>query len=107
MAINPFELLKQLGSVQERMNEVQGRLARVVAIGSAGGGMVQVEINGQLSVTRLTISPEAVDPADIPMLQDLLRAAFADAMAKVKEKIREEVSSLTGGMPLPPGLLGL
>ena len=107
MAVNPFELFKQFGNLQERMNEMQGRLGRITAVGSAGGGMVQVEINGQLSVTGLTISPEAVDPRDIPMLQDLLRAAFADAMAKVKEKIREEVSSLTGGMPLPPGLLGL
>jgi len=107
MAVNPFELLKQFGNLQERMSELQGRLARVTVVGTSGGGMVQVELNGQLSVTRLTISPEAVDPEDLPMLQDLLRAAFSDALAKVKEKIQAEVSSLTGGLPLPPGLLGL
>ena len=107
MAINPFELFKQVGNLQERMNELQGRLGRVVAVGSAGGGMVQVELNGHLEATRVVVSPEAVDPADIPMLQDLLRAALSDALVKVKEKIREEVSSLTGGLPIPPGFLGM
>jgi DNA-binding YbaB/EbfC family protein len=107
MAINPFELLKQFGNMQERMNEMQARLGRISAVGSAGGGMVQVELNGHLEATRVTVSPEAVDPADIPMLQDLLRAALSDALARIKEKIREEVSSLTGGLPLPPELLGL
>jgi DNA-binding YbaB/EbfC family protein len=107
MAINPFELFKQVGNLQERMNELQGRLGRIVAVGSAGGGMVQVELNGHLEATRVIVSPEAVDPADIPMLQDLLRAALSDALVKVKEKIREEVSSLTGGLPIPPGFLGM
>jgi DNA-binding YbaB/EbfC family protein len=106
VAINPFDLLKQFGNVQERMQEVQARLARLQATGSAGGGMVQVELNGHLEITRVTIAPEAVDPSDIPMLQDLLRAAFSDALFKVKEKIREEVTALTGGLNLPPGLLG-
>ena len=107
MAINPFELFKQFGDLQERMNELQGRLARVSAVGSAGGGMVQVELNGRLEAIRVVVSPEAVDPADITMLQDLLRAALSDALVKVKEKIREEVSSLTGGLPIPPGFLGM
>jgi hypothetical protein len=107
MAINPFELLKQFGNMQERMNEMQARLGRISAVGSAGGGMVQVELNGHLEATRVTVSPEAVDPADIPMLQDLLRAALSDALARIKEKIREEVSALTGGLPMPPGFLGL
>ncbi len=107
MAINPFELFKQFGNLQERMNELQGRLGRIAAVGSAGGGMVQVELNGHLEATRVVVSPEAVDPADIPMLQDLLRAALSDALVKIKEKIREEVSSLTGGLPIPPGFLGM
>jgi DNA-binding YbaB/EbfC family protein len=106
VAINPFDLLKQFGNVQERMQEIQARLGRLQVTGSAGGGMVQVELNGHLEVTRVTIAPEAADPNDIPMLQDLLRAAFADALFKVKEKIREEVSAASGGLNLPPGLLG-
>ncbi len=106
MAINPFDLLKQFGNVQERMQEIQARLGRLQVTGSAGGGMVQIELNGHLEVTRVTIAPEAVDPNDLPMLQDLLRAAFADALFKVKEKIREEVSAASGGLNLPPGFLG-
>ena len=107
MGINPLELFKQFGDMQERMNQMQGRLGRISAVGSAGGGMVQVELNGHLEAIRVTISPEAVDPADIPMLQDLLRASLSDALVKIKEKIREEVSSLTGGLPIPPGFPGL
>ena len=107
MAINPMELFKQFGNLQERMNEMQGRLGRITATGSAGGGMVQVELNGHLEATRVTVSPEAADPADIPMLQDLLRASLSDALVKIKEKIREEVSSLTGGLPIPPGFMGM
>jgi DNA-binding YbaB/EbfC family protein len=107
MAVNPFELFKQFGNLQERMNELQGRLGRITAVGSAGGGMVQVELNGHLEATRVTVAPEAVEPVDLPMLQDLLRAALSDALVKVKEKIREEVSSLTGGLPIPPGFMGM
>ena len=107
MAINPLEMFKQFGNLQERMNELQGRLGRISEVGSAGGGMVQVELNGRLEPTRVSVSPEAVDPADIPMLQDLLRAALSDALVKIKEKIREEVSSLSGGLPIPPGFLGM
>lgn len=107
MAVNPFDLLKQFGNMQEKMGEVQERLRRLVVTGSSGGGMVEVDINGHMEVLQVRLAAEAVDPNDIPMLQDLLRAAFSDAMFKIKEKIREEVSSLTGGLPIPPGLMGM
>jgi DNA-binding YbaB/EbfC family protein len=107
MAINPFDILKQFGNIQERMGEVQERLSKITVTGSAGGGMVEVQLNGHMDVQQVKISPEAVDPQDIAMLQDLVRAAFSDGMFKLKEKIREEVSSLTGGLPLPPGLMGM
>jgi len=107
MAINPFEMLKSLGNIQERMGEIQERLARISVVGSAGGDMVQIELNGHMEVLRVKISPEAVDPSDLSLLQDLTRAALADALFKVKERIREEFASLTGGLNLPPGMLGL
>ena len=67
----------------------------------------EIEMNGHMQVLGVRISEEAVDPGDIQMLQDLLQAAFSDALYKIKEKIREEVSSLTGGLNLPPGILGM
>ena len=105
--VNPFDFLKQFGNIQERMGEMQNKLQGISVIGSAGGDMVQIEMNGHMQVMSVRISEEAVDPSDIAMLQDLLRAAFSDALHKIKEKIREEASTLTGGLNLPPGILGL
>ena len=106
MNINPMELLKNFQNMQAKITEMQEKLKDVMVMGSSGGGMVQVEMNGQLAVTKVTISKEVVDPEDIEMLQDLVLGAVADALAKVKEKLKEEASSVTGGMNLPPGMMG-
>jgi DNA-binding YbaB/EbfC family protein len=106
MAVNPFELLKNLQSIQSRMTEIQERMSQIRVTGSAGGEMVKIEMTGALSVTRVTIAKEAVNPNDVEMLQDLVLAAFSDALARVKERMKDEASSMTGGLDLPPGLLG-
>jgi hypothetical protein len=69
--------------------------------------MVRVEVNGQMAVMNVTIAPEVVDPADIGMLQDLVRAAITDALAKLKERMRDEMSDATGGLDLPTELFGM
>jgi nucleoid-associated protein EbfC len=107
MATNPFDMFKQLQGLQSRMGEMQEKLKSVRVTGSAGGGLVTVEVNGQMQIEKVTIAPEAVDPRDIPMLQDLVLAAVTDAMDRIKEKIREEMSQASGMLGLPPGLLGL
>lgn len=107
MASNPFDMLRQLQGLQSRMGEIQDKLRAVRVTGSAGGGMVTVDLNGQMAVEKVRISPEAVDPHDLSMLEDLVLAATTDAIERLKEKIREEVSQATGGLGLPPGLLGL
>ncbi|HTP58582.1 MAG TPA: YbaB/EbfC family nucleoid-associated protein [Spirochaetia bacterium] len=107
MATNPFEIFKQLQGLQSKMGEIQAKLKTVHATGSAGGGLVTVEVNGQMQVEKVTIAPEAVDPSDIQMLQDLVLAAVTDALERLKEKIRDEVSQVTGMLGLPPGFLGL
>ncbi|MDR3200628.1 MAG: YbaB/EbfC family nucleoid-associated protein [Spirochaetales bacterium] len=107
MNINPFELLKNFGNIQSKMTEVQGKLAAVRVTGSAGGDMVKVEINGHFEVLSVSISPEAAGPNDIEMLQDLTRAAMTDALHKIKEAIRSEMSALTGGLNIPPGFMGM
>ncbi len=106
MGTNPFEMFKQLQGLQSRVGEIQEKLKTVRVTGSAGGGLVTVEMNGQMQVEKVTIASEAVDPRDIPMLQDLVLAAFSDALERLKEKIRDEVSQATGLLGLPPGMLG-
>jgi nucleoid-associated protein EbfC len=106
MATNPFDMFKQLQGLQSQVGEIQEKLKNVRVTGSAGGGMVTIEMNGQMQVEKVGIAPEAVDAKDIPMLQDLVLAAVTDAMDRLKEKIREEVSQATGMPGLPPGFLG-
>jgi DNA-binding YbaB/EbfC family protein len=106
MAINPFDLLKQFQSLQSRMGEIQEKLRSVRVVGSAGGGLVTIEMNGHMEVEKVSIASEAVDPKDIRMLEDLILAALTDTLDRLKEKLKEEASQVTG-MNLPPGLFGL
>ena len=107
MNINPLEFLKNFQNMQSNMKDMQEKVKAIEVTGTSGGDMVRIDINGQMEVLKVWISPEAVDPEDIELLQDLVLAAYNDAFIKVKEKLREEMSSLTGGMNLPPGLMGM
>jgi DNA-binding YbaB/EbfC family protein len=101
-----MDILKNVQQLQARMTDAQSKVKDIRVTGSAGGDMVRVELTGEFAVTRVEISPEAVDPDDIEMLQDLVLAAFSDASFKVRERIQQEMSSVTGGLDLPPGLFG-
>jgi DNA-binding YbaB/EbfC family protein len=106
MAFNPLEFIKNFKNIQSRMAEMQENLKDLIIEGTAGGDMVKIKINGKMEVLQVQLSPEVVDPNDIEMLQDLIRAAYSDAFAKLREKMKEEFSVLSGGMDLPPGFLG-
>lgn len=93
--------------MQSRFQEMQSKMKTVTVIGTAGGDMVRVEMNGEMRVTNVTISPEVVDPNDVAMLEDLVLAACTNASNKIKDKLKEEVTSLTGGIDLPPEMLGM
>ena len=105
--MNPMDLMKNFQNLQSRMKDIQDKVRDITVSGTAGGDMVRIEMNGAMEVLSVRISPEAVDPADIPMLQDLVLAAFSDAMAKIRDRLQEEMSELTGGLNLPPGFPGL
>jgi DNA-binding YbaB/EbfC family protein len=107
MAVNPFDFLKQFQGLQSRVGDLQEKLKSVHVAGSSGGGMVTIELDGQMQVEKVAIAKEAVDPADIPMLEDLVLAALTDALDKLKDRLKDEVSQATGGFPLPPGILGM
>ena len=89
-------LMKQAQQMQEQLKKAQDELKESEFIGSAGGGMVNVTISGAKEVLAVSIKPEAVDPDDIEMLEDLITAAVNDALNKVSEKERELMPNMGG-----------
>lgn len=98
---NIAQLMQQAQKMQEDLRQAQKELAGLEVTGQAGGGMVEVTLSGRHEVRRIHIDPAAGD--DIEMLEDLVAAAFNDAVNRVQEASQEKMSGLTGGMPLPPG----
>lgn len=94
-------MMQQLRKMQQEMARVQDELANTTVEGTAAGGVVTVAVNGEFRVTKLTIKPEAVDPADIETLEDLLVVALNDAIAKAKALSEQKMGKLTGGMKIP------
>ena len=97
-------LMSQMQKLQDEMEKAQDGLADEEVTGSAGGGMVTVVATGKQEIRSIKIKPEAVDPDDVEMLEDLVLAAVADALQKSHELAEERMSGLTSGMGLPPGL---
>lgn len=104
MAINPLDLLKNLKEVQQSLGNMQEKMKNILVTGSAGGDMVKIEMNGAFEIQKISISPEVVNPKDIEMLEDLIKAAFTQAMGKIKDKMKETISPLAGN--IPPGFMG-
>jgi len=103
--------MKDLGDVVRQAQELSGRFQRMqeelgamTVEGSAGGGMVRVAANGRQEIISVQIEKEVISPDDAVMLQDLVRAAVNDALARARELMTAEMSKIAGGM-LPPGLL--
>ncbi|MDR2136265.1 MAG: YbaB/EbfC family nucleoid-associated protein [Treponema sp.] len=103
MNINPFEIIKNAQKLQEQMGVIQNRLAAIVVTGQSGGGMVEVDLNGKMEVRAVRIAPEAA--ADIPMLQDLVMAAFSSALEKARERTGAEMGTLASGLGVSPGTI--
>ncbi|MDQ1910977.1 YbaB/EbfC family nucleoid-associated protein [Paenibacillus sp. GD4] len=98
---NMNQMMKQVKKMQEQMLKAQEELGQKTFEGTAGGGVVAVTVNGHKKVTGVVIKPEAVDPDDVEMLQDLVLTAINDAMTKAEETAGKEMSKLTGGMNIP------
>ena len=94
-------LLKQAQQMQEQLLKAQEEFADTSIEASAGGGMVKVVIKGSQKVESVTIDPEAVDPDDVEMLQDLIVAAMNEALEKLQQKQAEMMGPLAGGLKLP------
>ena len=100
---NLGQMLKQAQELQSKMQEMQEKMAAMEVTGSSGGGMCTVTLTGRVEAKSVKIDPALVTPDDAAVLEDLILTAINDAKGKVEERMREKMSELTGGMPLPPG----
>jgi len=103
---NMAKLLKQAQKMQADIAKAQDEAANMTAEASVGGGSVTVKANGKFEITDLKISPVAVDPNDVEMLEDLVTAAVNQAIRDVREKSEARVAQATAGMSgmMPPGM---
>jgi hypothetical protein len=98
---NMQQMMKQVKKMQEQMLKAQEELASKTVEGSAGGGVVTVTATGHRKITNITIKPEAVDPDDVDMLQDLVLTAVNDALTKAEQLAERDMGRFTAGMKIP------
>ena len=101
---NIAKMMKQAQEMQSKMAEMQTRLESLEIVGTSGAGLVSATLSGKGELRALKIDPTLVDPKDVEVLEDLVVAAVADAKSKVEARVAEEMSKLTGGLNLPPGM---
>ncbi len=94
-------IMKQAQMIQQKMAKLQDEASNKTAEATAGGGAVTVVVSGKNEIKSLTIKPEAVDPNDVEMLQDLIIAAVNEALKNVHAELSSEMSKITGGMNIP------
>ncbi|NUS37452.1 MAG: YbaB/EbfC family nucleoid-associated protein [Lysobacter sp.] len=99
---NIAQLMQQAQRMQDNMQRVQEELARQEVTGSAGAGMVSVTITGRMECRKVRIDPSVL--SDPEMAEDLVAAAFNDAVNKANAISQEKLGAVTAGMPMPPGM---
>lgn len=104
MKFNMQQMLQQAQKVQQEMEKVKAEAKNKRVTSEAGGGMVKVTMNGDQEVLELKIAPEAVDPQDIEMLEDLIVAAVNKASKDSAAMVQEEMGKLGGMLPNIPGM---
>ena len=103
--MNQQAMMKQAQKMQQQMLQMQEEMERKTYTAKAGGGMVTAEVNGKHEIVNLTINPEAVDPDDVEMLQDLVVSAVNEALRQAGDAMEKGMSDVTGGLNL--GAFGL
>ena len=99
------QMLQQAQALQRKLAKAQEEIAQLEVTGSAGGGTVSANVSGAGDLLSVQIDPEAVDPDDVEMLQDLVVAAVNDGLRRARELEQEKLGGLAGGLGLPPGLI--
>ena len=95
---NMGNLMKQAQKMQRQMEESQKELESKEITGQAGGGVVKITVSGKKEITKVEIDPEAVDPEDTEMLEDLIMAAANEALRQIEELSQQTMGKLTGGL---------
>jgi len=98
--VNKF-MMRQAQELQAKLAKAQQELADTTVEASSGGGAVKVTINGQQKIQSVKISPEAINPDDVELLEDLVLTAVNEAIAKSQELATERLGKLTGGLKIP------
>ena len=100
-AAQQMQMQQKLMQMQQEMAKAQQEVEEATFTASVGGGAVSAAANGKKEITALTIKPEAVDPEDVEMLQDMVMAAVNEVLRQVEETSSQEMGKLTGGLNLP------
>ena len=101
MSKDMSKMLKQAQQMQSKMMKLQEEMQKKEVDGTSGGGMVKVVLNGANQLVAIKINPEVVNPQEVEMLEDLIVAAHASAMEKLKEMTEAAYGGLTGGLNIP------
>ena len=107
MGMNMQKMMRQMQKMQTDLEKVQKELEEMTVEGTAGGGVITASITGHQEVRAIKIQPDAVDPEDVEMLEDLILAAVNDGLRKSRELSASELEKVTGKVNLqglPPGL---
>lgn len=99
-------MMKQAAQLQSKMQEMQAELDTIEVEGTAGGGMVKVMLTAKGALKGVRIDDSLLQPSEKEIVEDLLVTAHADARRKAETVLAEKMKAVTGGLPLPPGLLG-
>ena len=97
--MNPQQMMMKVQKMQQQMAQAQEEIANTEITASAGGGMVTVKMTGGYTMVAVEIKPEAVDPDDVDMLQDMVMAAMNEALQQVEELSEKKMGAFSGGMP--------
>ncbi len=101
MNMNNRAFMRQARDLQAKMMKAQEELNNATVEATAGGGAVTIVMNGQQKIISIKISPEAIDPSDISLLEDLILTAMNDAIQKSQELAQKSFGALTGGLNIP------
>ena len=102
--MNILNVIKQVGQLQTKVQEVQAELETLEFDGESGAGAVKITLSGKSDLRKIAIDPSLMKKGEVEILEDLIMAAFAEARSKASAAAQEKMSAVTAGLPIPPGL---